>query len=44
MVRLNSDMQCLAKMGFLKTALMQDLLPGKRRVTALLAKPEEASA
>ncbi|NPV63610.1 MAG: restriction endonuclease subunit S [Methanotrichaceae archaeon] len=33
----------LAKLRSLKTALMQDLLTGKRRVTALLAKPEEAS-
>jgi type I restriction enzyme S subunit len=35
---------CLAKLRRLKTALMQDLLTGRRRVTALLPKPEEASA
>ncbi len=34
----------LKKLHSLKTALMQDLLTGKRRVTALLPKPEEASA
>jgi type I restriction enzyme S subunit len=33
----------LAKLRSLKIALMQDLLTGKRRVTALLPKPEEAS-
>ena len=34
----------LEKLRLLKTALMQDLLTGKRRVTSLLTKPEEASA
>jgi type I restriction enzyme, S subunit len=34
----------LEKFRRIKTALMQDLLTGKRRVTALLPKPEEASA
>lgn len=34
----------LTKHRSLKTALMQDLLTGKRRVTTLLAKPEEANA
>ena len=33
----------LTKLRSLKTALMQDLLTPKHRVTALLLKPEEAS-
>lgn len=42
--RLYSDVRLLAKMRLLKTALMQDLLTGKVRVTPLLSEPEEASA
>lgn len=33
----------IAKQQRIKAGLMQDLLTGKRRVTALLPKPEEAS-
>lgn len=38
---LNTQLQ---KIKLLKTGLMQDLLTGKRRVTALLSRSEEASA
>jgi len=34
----------LTKLRSLKTALMQDLLTGKMRVTSLLTEPQEAGA
>jgi type I restriction enzyme S subunit len=40
----NNSIENLAKLRSLKTALMQDLLTGKKRVTPLLTKPQEAGA
>ncbi|MBU3966119.1 MAG: restriction endonuclease subunit S [Euryarchaeota archaeon] len=39
-----SSIENLAKLRSLKSALMQDLLSGKKRVTPLLTKPQEAGA
>ena len=42
--QLNSEYRQLGKMRALKTALMQDLLTGRRRVAPLLSEPLEATA
>lgn len=41
---IDQSRHCLGKLLRLKTALMQDLLSGKRRVTTLLPRLEDASA
>ena len=40
--RLNASQASLGKLRLLKTGLMQDLLTGERRVTALLGSPKQA--
>jgi type I restriction enzyme S subunit len=42
--QLHAELRGLLKLRSLKTALMQDLLTGKRRVTSLLSESSEASA